>query len=177
MRSILLSLLCGLFIAHAAHSAERPLDFLGIKWGASKAEVQQSMSAMSGVEPQKTKDNNRLEFSGGTFAGEPVNHFGMDFVGDKLYRAAVALKPVGDRENQYRDLRQLLVNKYGPATIDRKSGRFPQSIWKFPASGFNKESINLTVTMFRDGNHGPATKIVYVCDSIKGAPTDAAESL
>ena len=177
MRSILLFFLCGLLIADTAFSTERPLDFLGIKWGASKEEVRQSMGAVNGVEPQKTKDNNRLEFSGGTFANQPVNRFGIDFVGDKFCRASIALKPMGDRENQYRDLRQMLVGKYGPATIDRKAGRFPQSIWKFPPDGFNKESVTLTVMMFRDGNHGPTTKIVYVCESIKGAPADAAESL
>ena len=172
------SCLAGLFIvlASTGEAAERPQDFLGIKWGASKPEARASMEALPGVASLKTKDNNRLEFSGGTFANQPVYRWAMDFVSDQLYRAAVALKPGGDRENQYREFRQMLVGKYGQPTIDRKPGRYPQSIWRFPVDGFNQQSITLTVLMYRDGNHGASTKIVYVCDTVKGAPADDTDS-
>lgn len=150
--------------------------FLDIKWGTSIADATKAMSAKQGLrpatDPEGVNAGNRIYYEGGTFVGKPALQWGLDFVGDKMYRGAVVLKPSTTREKDFDELKKLLTAKYGPPTQTRKEGEDSKLVWKFPHSTFHPLVETLTCWSFKSGK---GIKLIYENETLKkagGAPAD-----
>lgn len=150
--------------------AERPKGFLGIHWGASPEEAKRAMQARPGVKFPEDADDYRFELTGGTFAGQPVAKWTMEFPERKFASAVVVIDSKGsDPQTLYKNFRTQLVEKYGSATtnqkLNSKSRRDPNApkgslgtvtMWKFPPN--IRDKSNVTIACELSGpNGGPAT--------------------
>lgn len=105
--------------------AERPDGFLGIKWGASPEEAKRIMQARPGVTIGADADDYRFELTGGTFAGQAVEKWILEFPERKFAMAAVVLKTKklqtkDTADSLYRDFRTQLASKYGSSTSSKR---------------------------------------------------------
>ena len=99
-----------------ALAAERPNGFLGIPWGASPEEVKRVLQKRPGVIFPENADDFHIEVTGGTFAGQPVAKWVIEFPERKFASAAVTLKTEGSAGTAYNEFQNQLVSKYGPTT-------------------------------------------------------------
>jgi hypothetical protein len=163
-----------LLLCTAAFAVERPKGFLGINWGASPEEAKRVMQARQGVKFSEEADDYKFEITGGTFAGQPVAKWVLEFPGRQFTSAIVTLKNEGNASTLYKDFRTQFAAKYGPATTDKKitpkadkrpvhnPGAVevkPQlggiAIWKFGPN--MKEKSNITIScQLADAKGGPA---------------------
>lgn len=134
--------------------AERPSGFLGIQWGASPEEAKRVMQARPGVKFPDDADDYKFELTGGTFAGQPVAKWTLEFPERKFANAAVVIKTT-DPQSLYKDFRAQLVAKYGSATTSQKitskapraagaprtSSLATSSSWKFRPNMKDKSSV------------------------------------
>src|SRR5688572_6115072 len=100
--------------------AERPKGFLGINWGASPEEAKRVMQARPGVKFPEDTDDYRFELTGGTFAGQPVLKWMLEFPDRKFASATVVIDAKGEAQSLYKEFRTQLVSKYGSATTNQK---------------------------------------------------------
>ena len=157
-----------LFLCASAF-AERPKGFLSINWGASPEEAKRVMQARPGVKFPEDADDYKFELTGGTFAGQPVAKWTLEFPERKFATAAVVIKTEGDAQSLYKEFRAQLVTKYGSATTSQKiSSKGPKnynaprtsslgtvSSWKFPPN--MKEKSNIIISCELSGPGGAAT--------------------
>jgi hypothetical protein len=189
MKSSLLLLLacCG-----AAFAAERPGGFLGIQWGASPEEAKRVLQQRPGIVFPEGADDFHVEMTGGTFAGQPVSRWVIEFPERKFAYAAVTLKPEGNASTVYKDLKNELVRKYGSTTTDKKyssagASKRKQSavniaVWKFGATLTNKTSVMISAELSggnpKGGNEDERAEITikYVNETLTGtaAPSGTA---
>ena len=172
-----------------AFAAERPAGFMGIAWGASPEEAKRVLQKRPGVVFPENADDYKIEVTGGTFAGQPVTKWVIEFPDRKFASATVALKSEGNASTVYKEFRAQLVSKYGSATTDKKTGGTtkkgaqPQpvgnaAIWKFTPTMKEKSSIlisaELTGATMRGGEEtGGAVTIKYVNETLTGAAAAA----
>src|SRR5689334_592145 len=90
--------------------------FLGLPWGADSIDAQNTFAKRSGVLLDPGSNEDKLIFNDGKFAGLEVNHFSLEFVKGRFWRADVhfVAKSVG-HEAEFLALKKLLVEKYGDA--------------------------------------------------------------
>src|SRR5829696_6588005 len=100
--------------------AERPKGFLSINWGASPEEAKRVMQARPGVKFPEDADDYKFDLTGGTFAGQPVAKWTLEFPERKFANASVVIKSEGDAQSLYKNFRAELVAKYGSATTSQK---------------------------------------------------------
>lgn len=151
-----------------ATAAERPKTFIGLPWGASPEEAKRALSARPGVMFSENTDDYHMEPTGGTFAGQPVAKWVLDFPERRFASASVVLKLEGGATSVYKDLRAKLSEKYGTPTTEKKLGSGKagrpayterrvnygsMSIWKFVPNLKEKESITV-VAELSDGKGG-----------------------
>ena len=151
-----------------ATAAERPKTFIGLPWGASPEEAKRALSARPGVMFSENTDDYHMEPTGGTFAGQPVAKWVLDFPERRFASASVVLKLEGGATSVYKDLRAKLSEKYGSPTTEKKLGSGKavrpayserrvnygsMSIWKFVPNLKEKESITV-VAELSDGKGG-----------------------
>ena len=174
-----------LLACHAVSFAgERPTGFLGIAWGASPEEAKRVLQKRPGVIFPENADDYKIEVTGGTFAGQPVMKWVIEFPERKFASATVTLKSEGNASTVYKEFRSQLVTKYGSATTDKKTGGAgkkgapPQpvgnaAIWKFTPTMKEKSSVlisaELTGAAMRGGEEsGGTVTIKYVNESLTG---------
>ncbi|MEO6785510.1 MAG: hypothetical protein ABI318_05190, partial [Chthoniobacteraceae bacterium] len=62
-----------------ALAAERPGGFLGIAWGASPEEAKRVLQKRPGIQFPENADDYHIEMTGGSFAGQPVAKWVIEF--------------------------------------------------------------------------------------------------
>jgi len=175
-----------LFACHAlAHAVERPAGFLGIAWGASPEEVKRALQKRPGVTFPENADDYKIELTGGTFAGQPVAKWVIEFPERKFAVATVTLKTESNASTVYKEFRNQLVSKYGSATTDKKTGGAgkkgapPQpatnvAIWKFMPTMKEKSTVLISAeiagaTMKGNEETGGTVTIKYANETLTGA--------
>ncbi len=166
MKRALISLLTLTAIATAA---ERPKGIINLPWGASPEEVKRALAARPGVMFPENTDDYHMEPTGGTFAGQPVAKWVLDFPERRLASASIVLKLDGGASSIYKDFREKLSAKYGSPTTEKRlsaAGKTVRqagaarttsfgsmSIWKFTPNLKEKESLTV-VAELSDGKGG-----------------------
>jgi hypothetical protein len=108
-------------IAALAENTTRPTSFVGVPWGATPEDAVRILSARTGVAtPEELPAGNSVELPGGKFAGQTAATWTLVFADRKLYAASVQLKPDKTAQSLYRELKQMLIAKYGPVAGERK---------------------------------------------------------
>jgi hypothetical protein len=175
-----------LFACNAlALAAERPNGFLGIQWGASPEEAKRVLQKRPGVQFPENADDYHIELTGGSFAGQPVAKWVIEFPDRKFASASVTLKSEGNAGTIYKEFRNQLVSKYGSPTIDRKVGgtgktKAPQpqasgnmAVWKFGPTMKEKSSVLISAELSGAGAKGEDSQgtvtIKYVNETLTGA--------
>lgn len=159
-----------LILTAAAFAVERPKGIITIPWGASPEEVKRALAARPGVVFPENTDDYHMEPTGGTFAGQPVAKWVLDFPDRRFASAAVILKLEGGATSVYKDLRGKLSEKYGTPTTEKKlsgGGKAVRaynaqrttsfgsmSTWKFVPNLKEKEAITV-VAELSDGKGNP----------------------
>src|SRR5437879_862242 len=98
-------LLILLLLNAAAFAAERPKGFLGIAWGASPEEAKRVLQARSGVKFPEESDDYHVEVTGGSFAGQPVTKWVLEFPDRKFGSASVTLKTEGNASAVFKEFK------------------------------------------------------------------------
>ena len=167
-----------------ALAVDRPAGFLGIAWGASPEEAKRVLQKRPGVTFPENADDYKIELTGGTFAGQPVAKWVIEFPDRKFAAATVTLKTDGASGAVYKEFRSQLVSKYGSATMDKhsggtvKKGGQPQpassaAVWKFTPSLKDKNSVLISAeisgaTMKGGEETGGTVTIKYVNETLTG---------
>ena len=161
-------------------AVERPKGFLTINWGASPEEAKRVMQARPGVKFPTDADDYKFELTGGTFAGQAVEKWILEFPERKFASATVIIKSEGDAPTKYKEFRTQLVAKYGSATTDKKmkgdkkagGERAPslgtQSIWKFNPNLRDKSNVSITCEL-ANGGQGGVLALKYVNETLVAA--------
>ena len=168
-----------------ALAADRPGGFVGIPWGASPEEAKRILQKRPGIQFPENADDNHIELTGGSFAGQPAAKWVIEFPERKFASASVTLKNEGNAGTVYKEFRDQLVAKYGSATTDKKSGSVTKkggqpaaasnaAIWKFAPTMKEKNSVlvsaELTGANKRGGEDaGGTVTIKYVNETLTGA--------
>ena len=183
-----------LALASAAFAVERPVGFAGILWGASPEEAKRILQKREGVKFPEESDDFHIELTGGTFAGQPVAKWVIEFPDRKFASGAVMLKPEGSANSAYKEFRSKLTEKYGSPTTDKKltTGKAGQSavysatrpvslgnatVWRFPTT--MKDKTVIVVSAELKGPNGKVgtdesqltVTIKYVNETLTGAAT------
>ena len=108
-----------------ADKLQRPTGFLGVAFGAEPAEVVRVLGARGGatVPEDMPSTFDKLELTGGNFAGQEVVKWTLEFANRKFAAATVTLKSEGNGMAVFQELKQNLITKYGPATGEKKAGK------------------------------------------------------
>lgn len=184
-----LSLILLLACNTALFAAERPNGFLGIAWGASPEEAKRILQKRPGIQFPENADDNHIELTGGSFAGQPVAKWVIEFPERKFASAFVTLKSEGNAGTVYKEFRNQLVSKYGSATVDKKTGVVTgkkaaqaqasgnMAVWKFPPTMKDKSSVLVSAEITGaspkgDDSQGTVT-IKYVNETLTGAAAAA----
>ena len=182
-----------LLACHAlALAAERPPGFLGIQWGASPEEAKRILQKRPGITFPENADDYHIELTGGTFAGQPVAKWVIEFPDRKFASASVTLKSEGNAGTMYKEFRNQLVSKYGSATVDKKIGgssktKSPQpqaagnmAVWKFAPTMKEKSSVLISAEITGAGPKGDEAQgtvtIKYVNESLTGTAAGSGTS-
>ncbi len=125
----------------AGAAAPAPEEFFGIKWGASKEEVKEAMTARNQpVVPRYTSETN-LVFSGGTAAGLDTELWDFCFVQGKFYRAYVFFKEHGGPpEGLFNEVKRVITEKYGERQKETYKPNEPSAEWH-PADASGRQDI------------------------------------
>lgn len=108
-------------IAGFAENTTRPTSFVGVPWGAKPEDAVRILSARTGVTaPEEVPTGDSVELTGGKFAGQTAATWTLAFADRKLYAATVQLKPEKTAQSLYRELKQMLIAKYGAVAGERK---------------------------------------------------------
>ena len=173
----------------ALFAAERPNGFLGIAWGASPEEAKRILQKRPGIQFPENADDNHIELTGGSFAGQPVTKWVIEFPERKFASAFVTLKSEGNAGTVYKEFRNQLVSKYGSATVDKKTGVVTgkkaaqaqasgnMAVWKFSPTMKDKSSVLVSAEITGaspkgDDSQGTVT-IKYVNETLTGAAAAA----
>ncbi len=167
MKRALISLLA---LTASAFAVERPKGVISIPWGASPEEAKRALTARSGVTFPENTDDYHMEPTGGSFAGQPVAKWVLDFPDRRFASASVILKLEGGASSVYKDLRGKLSEKYGSPTSEKrlsggakavrpygaqKTTSFgSMSTWKFAPNMKDKEAI-IVIAELSDGKGNP----------------------
>ena len=184
-----------LALASAAFAVERPAGFIGIPWGASPEEAKRILQKRTGVKFPEESDDFHIELTGGTFAGQPVAKWVIEFPDRKFASGAVTLRPEGSPSSAYKEFRSQLTAKYGSPTTDKKltvgkasavySPTRPVSFgnatsWRFPVTMKEKSVIVISAELAGPGGKAAADEtqlsltLKYVNETLTGAAAAAA---
>jgi len=163
-----------------ASAAEQPNGFLGILWGASPEEAKRILQKRPGIVFPENADDYRIEFTGGTFAGQPAAKWVIEFPERKFASASVTLKIDGDPSSIYKEFRNQLVAKYGSSTSEKNAsgssgskrtpGATHMAVWKFRPSMKNNASVLISAELSGAGEDSPGIiTIKYMNETLTGA--------
>jgi hypothetical protein len=176
---ILTALLAILPAALAQGTGARPVTFLNLPWGSPRAAVLRAVADTGAAVPEGLAEGSepRVEIAGGKFAGQEVAAWTLEFLSNKLVSAAVSLRAAdGDTGGLYRDLKQQLVKKYGPAPAERKfSTLTPEQRRAYTASGVRAPNRGTGVTWRFLPNLREKETLSITCEHAPAAGTDSAD--
>lgn len=183
--------LCILLVLNTvAFAVERPGGFVGIPWGASPEEAKRILQKREGVKFPDESDDYHIELTGGTFAGQPVSRWVIEFPNRKFASAAVTLRLDANKSSVFKEFRTQLTAKYGSPTTDKKltpgkaSAIYDPSrrasfgsaaVWKFPTTMKDKTVVTVTAELAGPGGKvAPdeselSVTIKYVNETLTGA--------
>jgi hypothetical protein len=169
---LLLLCLCGAPLQAQAATLD---DFIGIHWGTSMGEARKIALSNKQLKFEKQEDGvlGSISLRGGSYLGRPATWWYLCFVNDKFCHGFVDFQLDRDQRplGQLRQVRQMLVAKYGEPFIDRDSHPHSdpsweecfvvkpvfQCDWHFTTSGPNPEAT--TVRLFM---HGPTMESAHM---------------
>lgn len=172
MKASLLLLFTSVALVHCAFAQVNPIEgALGLKWGATPAEVRDVMSKRAGATVKEDLPaGDSLHYGGGEFAGHSVTDYVFLFVEDKLYQVTLMLK-IDDVHplTEYEGIKSLIAEKYGkpaddfhyfeypfnhgqidPALVFRAGKGHFMSVWYFPSKAKQAAALLCQVTKFLD---------------------------
>ena len=183
--------LCILLVLNTvAFAVERPVGFAGIPWGAPPEEAKRILQKREGVKFPDESDDYHIELTGGTFAGQPVAKWVIEFPDRKFASGAVTLKLEGNQTSVYKEFRNQLTAKYGSPTTDKKltAGKASAiynpsraasfgnaTVWKFSTTIKDKTVITVSTELAGPGGKAAAAEsdlsvtIKYVNETLTGA--------
>lgn len=162
-----------LLLCTAAYALERPKGFLGINWGASPEEAKRVMQARQGVKFPEEADDYKFELTGGTFAGQPVAKWTLEFPSRQFTSATVILKNEGNASTLYKEFRTQFAAKYGPATTGKKlTSKTDNRQIRNPGAAEPKPQLGGVTTWKFGPNMKEKSNITITCQlgDAKGAP-------
>ncbi len=172
-----------------ALAAERPSGFLGIAWGASPEEAKRILQKRPGIQFPENADDYHIEMTGGSFAGQPVTKWVIEFPDRKFASAAVTLKTEGNANAVYDEFRNQLTSKYGSSTTAKTTGSSSTSarkkaaaapptpgkmaVWKFTPNMRDKSTVSISAELTGASTKGSEAQgsvtIKYVNETLTGA--------
>lgn len=111
--------------------ADSPTGFADIPFGTSLAEAQKAISSRDGLKPGSATSE-KLTYSGGSFAGQPISLWTLVFAGGKLAQGSVLVDKV--KKNVYDDLKAQLTKKYGKPDAEKGHHSW-ECLWEFRSDG------------------------------------------
>jgi len=126
-----LSSLVALQLFSMAALAESPTGFADIPFGTPLKDAQKTLSTREGLK-NESATSDRLTFSGGTFAGQPVSRWTLTFAGDKFATGSVLIDKV--KKPVYDDLKAQLTKKYGKPDSEKGHHSW-ECVWEFRSNG------------------------------------------
>jgi len=108
-----------------AQKIQPPTGFLGVPFGSAPADVLRVLGARAGATiPEEIPTTfDKLELTGGNFAGQEALKWTLEFADRRFAAATVVLKTAGNGMAVYRELQKNLVAKYGPASGEKRAER------------------------------------------------------
>src|SRR6476646_9954154 len=98
----------------------RTKGFLHLSWGATRLEVLAMLKLQGATVPENDEGGDKLMVQGSNFGGQEAASWSFDFDNGKMYSASVSLKSADSPMGLYRDLKQQLIDKYGPHGGEKK---------------------------------------------------------
>ena len=139
--------------------AESPTGFADIPFGAPLKDAQANMTERDGIKPGSNTAE-RLTFTGGTFAGQPISLWTLNFAGGKFASGSVLVDKV--KKPVYDDLKAQLTKKYGKPDSEKGHHSF-ECLWEFRSDG--RRTVRL------DYEYMGKVTVTYSHDSLaKSAP-------
>jgi hypothetical protein len=140
-----------------------PDDFLGLKWGITKQEVQAAMKAKNTrVMPNYTTETH-LSFGEGVAAGFPVDVWECFVSGDKFWRGIITFKS-DDPDGLFKQVKKMLTEKYG--TRQRETFKEdPAAEWTL-TNAATKEQVSIRLSL-HGRNKQRKLALEYVNDTLK----------
>ena len=139
--------------------AETPNGFADIPFGAPLKQAQAAIAGREGLKPASNTPE-RLTFTGGTFAGQPVSLWTLDFAGGKFASGSVRIENI--KKPVYDDLKAQLTRKYGKPDSEKGHHSW-ECLWEFRSDG--RRTVRL------DFEHQGRVNVTYFHDGIaRGAP-------
>jgi len=141
------------FLFVVAAKAEIPTGFADITFGATTQKVQTAFSKREGVNPV-SNTTERLTYTGGTFGGQPVTLWTLNFADGKFASGSVLMAKV--KKPVYDDLKTQLSKKYGKNYSEKGHHSF-ECLWEFRSNGRKTVRLeyeymgNVIVTYSHDG--------------------------
>jgi hypothetical protein len=186
---LIVLLLCsfGFGATALAQSAVRPTGFLEIPWGATPEKALELLRARGELQlPETVPTSGLLELTGGTFAGQPVTKWKLEFIKSQFASGTVIIQPEASPAALYREFKARLMEKYGPHASERKLGAPPEAPgakkrdrneprpighfvqWKFPPSLADRDLKAVTVQLATEAgapSADEATLLLSICYS------------
>lgn len=192
MRYLLLStLLICQFIVQPCQAQSRPKGFLGVNWGAGAEAVVGVLRQRAGVQlPDAVNPGTgSVEAVGGTFAGQEVGTWTLEFVENRFVAATVRLKATDENASaMYKELKQQLSAKYGAATGEKKLDT-PENrrnrnqgdrkrtgsaaFWRFRETLQDKNEMLIELTDPGDSSNSPDIAVRYALEAPNGGAAAA----
>lgn len=177
---VLAAVAAALPIIATAQSHPRPKGILTANWGTSRAEVITMLRQHGATVPEEDPGGDQLTVTGGSFAGQEVISWTMEFLTGKLIAGSVLLKPAESGPVLYRELKQQLIAKYGPHSGEGKltgpreerraraaSGLPAQKrgtavTWKFMPTLQEKDSLSITCEVAPPADSGIEDEALFL---------------
>ena len=151
-----------------SQAQQRQLNgFLEIPWGTPPDQARTMLEAKT----QATYDSGKSTsdkpwWHGGTFVGQPVAFFALDFTDKKLSGAFVFIKPASPgHKEEYKAFKKLLTEKYNAPTTEHTKGGHWKAEWKCSVAG-SKESAAITL---ENAPEAQGCKITYTLHRVMPA--------
>lgn len=166
---LLLALLTFLLGASAsAQKLQRPTGFMGVAFGAAPAEIVRVVSTRGGAtSPEELPSTfDKLELTGGTFAGQEALKWTLEFADGRFAAATVTLKPDGNGLAVFNEIRKTLVEKYGPPSGERKADKPDTGRKDRPSGGAPKAAMYGKVAYWKfEPNLADKSRRAIVCEA------------
>ena len=152
----------------SAQKVQRPTGFMGVAFGAAPAEIVRVVSTRGGATaPEELPTTfDKLELTGGTFAGQEALKWTLEFVNGRFAAATVTLKPDGNGLAVFNEIRKTLVEKYGPPSGERKADKPDTSRKDRPPNGTPKADLYGKVAYWKfEPNLADKNRRAIVCEA------------